>query len=513
MRTILAGIRALRRTPLATLPLTIEGLIGAVLILVGAIPATGAGVPSTAAFPLDIFFDLKQAVAFSTGWGYFAAAVGLGILVRSGILAATLWLSDGRPGPFAVAWARTMKLALIAAVALVPSAALFFAGVATRYAPFVWLAALLGVVASVLLVRRAMRMDMGGGDPRGKGVPEAPNFISYVYLIIAFGAAMSVLSDGPGKWASALLLACLGPLHALFVLGWREHVRVGTFPGGGTIVTVASALVLMLFFGLTAYDRFLRNPAPVRKAPRQGMLLVLGGADSTSRRGALADVDPRLLGYMRSSARQLSYKGPGKPYGIADTRKDLNESARIISKQIATAKRPRALLGHSQAELIFERMMKKGMPLPERAVFLASQPPTPPGVEVPPPNKDGEGRPGGDLARGLSWVLEKVGFEPFNIDAPNSPTNINAVVVKDAPVPRLTVWTLGDSVWLDGDWRRPGEINIVALTDHVGVTDNAYAFDSAAKFYAGEKVEDDETSWKGVAVGVLKYAFEPWRPE
>ncbi len=153
------------------------------------------------------------------------------------------------------------------------------------------------------------------------------------------------------------------------------------------------------------------------------------------------------------------------------------------------------------------------MPLPERVVFLASPPPTPPPVEVPLPDEDGDGRPGGDLARGLSWLLEKVGFEPFNVDAPNSPTNINADVVKDAPVPRLTVWALGDSVWLDGDWRRPGEINIVALTDHVGVTDNAYAFDSAAKFYAGEKVEDDETSWKGVAVGVLKYAFEPWRPE
>ncbi len=513
MRTILAGIRALRRTPLATLPLTIEGVAGAVLILVGAIPSTGAGVPSTAAFPLDIFFDLKQSLAFSTGWTYFAAAVGLGILIRSGVLASTLWLSDGRPGSFAVAWTRTLKLAVIAAVALVPSAALIFAGVATRYAPFVWLAAPLGLVPSLFLARRAMRLDLGAGEPRGKGVPEGPNFISYAFLVTAFGAAMSILSQGPGDWAAALLIACLGPMHALFVLGWREHVRTGTFPGGGMIPTVAAALALLSFFALTGYDRFIRDPAPVGKAQSRGMLLVLGGADSTSRRGALAGIDPRLLGFMRSRARQLSYKSPGKPYGVADTRKGLAESARIIARQIATAQRPRALLGHSQAELIFDRMLEKGMPLPEYAAFLASPPPFPPDVGVPPPDTDGRGRPGGDLTRGLSWLLDKVGVAPFDIDAPNSPTNLTSVVVRDSPVPRLSVWALGDSVWLDDDWRRSGEINIVALTDHVGVTNNAYAFDSIQLFYAGRRIDDDETSWKGVAVGILKYGFEPWRPE
>jgi hypothetical protein len=513
MRTILAGIRALRRTPLASLPLTIEGLIGALLVLLGAIPSTGAGVPSTAAFPLDIFFDVKQSVAFAEGWWYFAGAVAFGVVVRSAVLASTLWLSDGRPGSFAVAWGRALRLAAIAAVALIPAAALFFAGVATRYAPFIWLGALFGLLPSLFLARSAMKLDVGGGDPTGKGVPEAPNFISYVYLITAFGAAMSVLSDGPGKWASALLLACLGPLHALFVLGWRDHVRTGTFPGGGMIVTVLSVVLLIAFFGLTAYDRFIRDPAPVRRAPRNGILLVLQGADSTSRQGALADIDPRLLGYLRSKARQLSYRGAGKPYGIEATRKDLNESAKIISEQIATAPRPRALLGHSQAALILDRILNRGRPRPEFSSMLAPPPPTPPILEIPDPDKDGVGRPGGDLTRGISWVLDKVGFEPFDVDAPNSPTNLNPVVIRDTALPRLSVWALGDSVWLEEDWRRPGEINVIALTDHVGVTDNAYAFEVTEKFFAGEKVDDDETSWKGVAVGVLKYAFEPWRPE
>jgi hypothetical protein len=86
-------------------------------------------------------------------------------------------------------------------------------------------------------------------------------------------------------------------------------------------------------------------------------------------------------------------------------------------------------------------------------------------------------------------------------------------VIENAVIPRLSVWALGDSVWLDGDWRRPGEINIVAMTDHVGVTNNGYAIASARDFFAGRAIEDDETSFQGFMVAALRYAFEPWRPD
>ena len=155
MRTILAGIRALRKTPLAAVPLVAEGILGGILILAGAIPTSAAGVSSTAVFPLDIFFDLKQSIAFGQNWSYVVAALGLAVIIRGGILAATLWLAEGRPGSFALAWARGSRIALIAVFALLPSAALFFTGTATRYAPFIWLGALLGVVAAILIARRA----------------------------------------------------------------------------------------------------------------------------------------------------------------------------------------------------------------------------------------------------------------------------------------------------------------------------------------------------------------------
>jgi hypothetical protein len=127
------------------------------------------------------------------------------------------------------------------------------------------------------------------------------------------------------------------------------------------------------------------------------------------------------------------------------------------------------------------------------------------------PGKSGEGRPGSDFARAFSWAFDHVGFSPLHLDSPAAPTNLETVAVRSGP-PRLAIWALGDSVWLDGDWRRPGEVNIVALTDHVGVTNNSRALTVARDFLAGGAVSDDEGSWRGALASLVRYAFEPWRP-
>jgi hypothetical protein len=119
---------------------------------------------------------------------------------------------------------------------------------------------------------------------------------------------------------------------------------------------------------------------------------------------------------------------------------------------------------------------------------------------------------GGDIARAFSRALDLAGLTPFDVDAPASPTNLEQVVIADPPLPRLAVWALADSVWLEGDWRRPGETNIVALTDHVGATNNGRTAEAAREFLAGRRVADDSASWQGLMVSVLRYAFSPWRP-
>lgn len=240
--------------------------------------------------------------------------------------------------------------------------------------------------------------------------------------------------------------------------------------------------------------------------------MLLGGADSTSKTGALTELDPRDVGFDREAATVLSYAAAGDAYEAKETRADLYEVARRVARQIDAAPTPRLLLGHSQAALILDRIIGEGLTAPDRSVVFAPPPPVPPALRVPPPGQEGRGRVAGDVARAVARLLKLVGPTPFDIDAPASPTNLRPVVVIDKKVTRVAIWALGDSVWLDTDWRRPGEVNMVVLTDHVGITNNGRALSAARAFLAGRRIEGDEVSWRGFLAAVVRYAFEPWRP-
>ena len=492
-------------------PALLEGAIAGLLIGLGVLRAPESGAAAGAAFPLGSYFDLKQTIGLAPSWFVAGAAILLSILVRGASLSLTLWLSEDRPGSFTVAWMRGTLQSARAAVFLFPAAALMFIGVATRYPPFIWIAAFLGVIPSVALARRAVRIDVGTGAPRGRGVPEIPAWLAYSYFVVATGAALSLL-ERVSPVASAALLFCLAPFHALMLLGWREHLRDETYPGGGNTALAVTVVVGLLLAGASTYDRLVRRPSPVGRVTADGSLLLLGGADSTSGTGALADFDSRQLGYSSRDARLLSYRGDSERYAKKDTRADLNAAARIVSRQIESAPEPRALLGHSQAALILDRILMMELPAPERAVVVAPSAPAPPSVGIPPPGTDARGRVGGDIARAFSRGLDLAGLTPFDVDAPASPTNLEQIVIADAPVPRLAVWALADSIWLEGDWRRPGETNIVVLTDHVGATNNGRTAEAARQFLAGRRVADDSASWQGLLVSILRYAFSPWRP-
>jgi hypothetical protein len=207
----------------------------------------------------------------------------------------------------------------------------------------------------------------------------------------------------------------------------------------------------------------------------------------------------------------MSYAGDGRPYTASDTRRDLQTIARIVAREVASAPPPRAWLGHSQAALVLDRILADRLPSPDAAVDLAPPPPYPPPIRVPPPGVSGEGAAGGDVARVFAHVLSAVGIHPYDIDAPASPTNLQRIAVAGG-VPRVAVWALGDSVWLDGDWRRRDEVNVIALTDHVGIANDPSALGTAQRFFAGRPVTGDESSWRATLVSMFSYAFAPWRP-
>jgi hypothetical protein len=464
MRTLIAGLAALRRTPLAVAPMAIEAIVAAALMLVGAFPQSGVTAPAVAVFPLDIYFDLKQSLAHATAWTWFLAVLIASVLIRSFALTSTLWLgTEDRSAPFAL-WKRAALLAALAVPCLLPAALFLFVGVAVRYAPFVWVGAIIGVLPALLLLRRVTARETSVAGRARIRVPTISGYFSYAYALAALATAMTFLSR-IGVWAPAAFLVVSAPVHAAFLLGWREQSRANKVPGGPPWATLATVAVIVLIFGSAVLDRFVRDGGPA--APTvAGSLVLLGGINSTSTTGALSDLDPRRLGFPPSRTSVLSYR-PGGNYGENATHGNLTAIARVVAGQLHALPRPIDLVGHSQAALILDRILKMHLAAPDKAVLLAASPPYPPTLRVP--------QAGGSMAR-------------------------------------VAVWALGDSVWLQGDWRRRGETDLVAVTDHVGVTNDPRALSAAARFFGGRTVSDEGSSWRGVAVNVVRYAFEPWRP-
>ncbi|MDP9223719.1 MAG: hypothetical protein M3P18_07645, partial [Actinomycetota bacterium] len=426
MRTLTAGSHAIRRAPLALAPLTIEGAAAGMLLLRGVFPATGASAPALAVFPLDVYFDLKQALAHASTWSWLAAVVVASVIIRASALSTTLWLAEGAPAGFLASWMRALRLAAIGVATLLPAALFMFVGVGMRYAPFIWTGAVLGVPPALLLSKRAVRLDVGGASG-ARGVPRAAGFLAYAYAIGLLASAMTAL-DRIGVWPVAVVLAVTGPLHAMVLLGWREHARAGTVPQGTSWAVLATALAVAILFGTAGYDRFVRGDPPAPAPDARGSLLVLGGVNSTSTTGALSELDPRQVGFRRSQMRILSYRA-GYTYGELATHRALGRVASVVARQIAGARRPRDLLGHSQAALILDRVLKDHLAAPDRAVLLAAPPPYPPPVSVPPPGRAGPGAPAGDMARPLSRLFGLFGANGFDIDAPAAPLHLGRVVV------------------------------------------------------------------------------------
>jgi hypothetical protein len=499
------GTRFMLERPRAALPLTIEGLLFAGLMLLGVLPTDGGVAPAAALFPFDLYFDLKQSIAFSSSWPTFVVTVVALVLFRSALLALTATLSDGRRGMQANL-RDALKLGMLGAVFLFPAATLFFVAVAIRYAPFAWIAGALGLLVGWRLCRRGVALGRG---VRSSGVPEFPSFFLYGSALMGMGAAIAVLSDRSTILA-ALLVGCAGPFHAAVWLGWRRRSVEGATSSEGRAVTTLAFLLVAAFFVTAIVDRNLRD-YDVVPADYEGTLLLLGGADSTSRTGTLVDLDPGALGYARAQTEMLSYAPDGGNYRAADTRGDLDEVARRMAGQIEEASEPAVLLGHSQASLILDRMPGSDESGLTAAAVVAPSVPDAPSVEIPPPGDNGDGRVGGDLARAFSDLLRRVGLSPYDVDGPASPTNLHTVTPQSGSR-RLSLWALGDSILLEGDWRRSGETNLVVLSDHVGATRNPRALDAARMFLQGEGVGSDEASWRSLPVNLFRYAFEPFRP-
>jgi hypothetical protein len=448
-----------------------------------------------------MYFDLKHLIGHGS-YLAFTLLMGVSIAARSAILAATFWLAQDRPVPFLHVWGRAAEIVGFGALWFLPAAALFYMGSALRYAPFVLAAAALGVGVAVRTARRAaaLKVDLEVSSAS----PSVGGLLTYGYLIALLGASMWALS-GLGVWAVAFLVVLGAPLHALVLLGWRAEA-LGLAPaGGGRPIALVTALLVGSFLAASVFDRERGQPAGGLDAPRrEGSLVLLGGADSTSRTGALAGFDARAVGFEREQVELLSYSA-GRTYEISDTRAALPDVVPRFEEQIGDAEAPVHLLGHSQAALLLDLLPETGAAPLRAAVVIAGPPSEPPRL----PEIDG---PGAGAARAFAGALEGLGLASFDIDAPASPMRLPVTTAGPKGARRLAIWALGDSVWLDTDWRRSGETNIVVLSDHVGAVKNPHSVEAIRDVFQGQDVPGDEDSWRGLLADVVRFAFEPWRP-
>jgi hypothetical protein len=484
-------------------------VVAGIAVAAGAFPAGASGALATGVFPADVYFDLDRSLSTGGSWSWVLAAMLLSVLVRGGVLASFLWLAGDRSGPLITLWARASLLVTVAWLALLPSVAFAITGSAFRYTPFILVGAVLGVAAAVPLVRKALRLT-GEGAPGS--LPGVSSWLGYVYLVAVTAFVREWLDANVSLLVVGLVVFMLALLHGVVLLKWHTSMHEGA-KSGRPIVLIATSLAVLLLFGATFYDRSVSDPAPAKHL-RSDTLYVLGGADSTSKTGALSHVDVRSMGWRKTAVRVLSYREGGGRYVAKDTHGDLSQVAAAVEGQfkIKDGRVAGALLGHSQAALIVDRILAAGDPVPAKVAVVSPPLPYPPRVHLPSGHMRGPGAPAGAVENGLDRVFHWIHLPTLDLDAPAVPTNLKAVVVPDSPVDRLAVWALADSVWLDRDWRRPGEANIVVLSDHVGAVKNARTVAATRRFFEGGTIESDDRSWRGALVNAIRYTFQPWRP-
>jgi hypothetical protein len=387
----------------------------------GIIPRWPGLVHLVALPPVDQAADLRVLLAHSTSIPWFVAGAVAVTAARVAVLAFALGGLDRAHLALAARWYLTVLPLTFA------GAAVTFASSASLFYLLFWVGFAFTLV--VVALTAAAPWAAAGRLRDGYRTSARHGFrLGTVGAHLGVLAALGALADVGGEWVAVALVPVSAALTVV-----TARILVAD-PGWAWARRTLAVLPLGGLAGLLAV--VLTGPAGPEETdppadPREQVLFLMSGVDSSSGSGAILEIDPALLGWECERTRYVSYAGAGDgqpqrkavcpstsgaPYEPEDTLRPTDELVAGLEAQITDADGPAVLAAHSQGVWISWLAAAEGrLADVEHLVLVGAFPQNPAPYQV---AGTGPGRLGGPILDLVVRVGRPGGTSVFEPDSP-----------------------------------------------------------------------------------------------
>jgi len=471
--------------------------------LAGLTGSVGLAPQVTAPAPFGVFHDLRWLLVFHRSWAGFAVLALVVLAFRSALTAGLVILAWPDAVPRAAAprlLARTVAFTALTMVLLAPWAGLLF-GMAVVPLSWLFFAAVPPALGVGLFIHHG---SVRAGWCRGAPPLRTVGWLALTFVVLT--AAGGVLSAAPPA-ARPLLAAAAGLFDAW---AWRGIVHgaarrtaatrwaMPVAPVGVALVVAVVAAGVTVSFSVTRAQADTGAPGATAAAGQAGhpdghpVLMVAGFG--THWDGRRRDVLGPGFATERFSYRGLGPGGAPLPYERSDTLRPVDQSVRLLARQIdrlhrATG-RPVAIVAESEGALVATAYVLGRRPSDVDDLVLLSPLVEPGRVYYPPSGRPGWGVAGGWLLRLLARSVKALAGVDLSPDSPllrsladHAPALRAAIGCTPALVTQVVVFPLADAVAAPPG--RLGDDVIVVPAFHGGLLEDGSVGDALRRLVAG----------------------------